>query len=228
VLPPRRGRFSDFSSTSLFFCGLAPPQESHMALVWQQQADGWVRVSLAPRRGRGAGRAASLDDRSARSADDRSARSADDGSARSANDARPRVPMPPVMSFEAGEAPAWALVVPSGLTVFRTGSLVALHLAVLADRDELLVVDEATGAKQRFFFSTEAAPLIEPAPVALTCPRCKDPLISGAPAVCCPTCRAWHHQTDERPCWTYSDFCAACPAQRTALDGRLSWTPEEL
>ncbi|MBM4093116.1 MAG: hypothetical protein FJ276_27460 [Planctomycetes bacterium] len=56
----------------------------------------------------------------------------------------------------------------------------------------------------------------------------EDPLISGAPAVCCPICRAWHHQTDERPCWTYSDFCAACPAQRTALDGRLSRTPEDL
>lgn len=186
-----------------------------MAMVWLQQADGWVRVPVAPSGGRGSDPAASLRGGLPRSADE-----------------GPRVPIAPalplVLPFEAEAGAAWALVVPPGLTVFRNGTPVTLQLTVLADRDELLVVDEATGAKQRFFFSTEAAPLIEPAPVALTCPRCKDPLISGAPAVCCPTCRAWHHQTDERPCWTYSDFCAACQAQRTALDGRLSWTPEEL
>ncbi|MBM4093115.1 MAG: hypothetical protein FJ276_27455 [Planctomycetes bacterium] len=194
-----------------------------MAMFWLRKTDEWANVPLASRGGRGSGPAGSPG-----------------GGSSPESAAGPRAPVAPeaslvlpfllpfVFPFDAEAGAAWALVIPPGLTVFRNGSPVSLGLTALADRDELLVVMEATGVKQRLYFSTEAAPLIEPAPVALTCPRCKDPLISGGPAVCCPTCRAWHHQTDERPCWTYSDFCAACPTQRTALDGRLSWTPEDL
>jgi hypothetical protein len=60
------------------------------------------------------------------------------------------------------------------------------------------------------------------------CPRCKQRLERADLAVKCPRCRAWHHQSEKFPCWTYDSTCALCQHQLTALDAGYSWTPEEL
>ena len=49
---------------------------------------------------------------------------------------------------------------------------------------------------------------------------------AGTPAVQCPACGRWFHQSAELPCWTYSDHCL-CP-QPTALDCGYQWTPHGL
>ena len=82
----------------------------------------------------------------------------------------------------------------------------------------------------RCYFSTETLARIEPLSeedATGCCPRCKQGLTAGQPAVKCPGCGVWHHQSDELPCWTYAERCAICGGS-TALDAGFSWTPEEL
>jgi hypothetical protein len=93
------------------------------------------------------------------------------------------------------------------------------------DRDEILL--HGVG---RCYFSTETLARIEPLSEESAtgcCPRCKQGMTAGEPAVRCPGCGVWHHQSDELPCWTYAERCAICGGS-TALDAGFSWTPEEL
>ena len=97
-------------------------------------------------------------------------------------------------------------------------------IRVLDDRDELRTDDDRT------FFSTESLAAIAPFPGderATFCPRCKLEIAPGSPAVRCPHCGVWHHQSDELPCWMYAEHCTMCD-QPTALDAGFRWTPEEL
>jgi hypothetical protein len=80
------------------------------------------------------------------------------------------------------------------------------------------------------FYSTERLALVEEFPGANApayCPRCKQAIASGHPAVKCPGCGVYYHQSNELPCWTYTDVCALCP-QSTALDAGYQWSPEAL
>ncbi len=104
------------------------------------------------------------------------------------------------------------------------GSPLDVGLRVLRDQDELVA------AGRRMFFSTETLAVIVPLPVterAVFCPRCKLEIAPGSPAVACPQCGVWHHQSDDYPCWTYAERCTLCD-QPSALDAGYRWTPDDL
>lgn len=124
-----------------------------------------------------------------------------------------------------GVAPSWTLLGGREASLRVNGHPLALGIRILRDRDEVSI------AGQRCFFSMEelarvvAFPgLAQPA----CCPRCKQRVEPGDLAVACPRCHAWHHQSEEFPCWTYDSTCALCQLQATALDAGYSWTPELL
>lgn len=117
---------------------------------------------------------------------------------------------------------AWILIGPPTVRV-NGRALVGLGIRVLRDRDELVVDGE------RYFFSTEthAAIVAAPAERALTCPRCTLPILADTPAVACPQCAVWHHQSDEFPCWSYAPECATC-RRPTTLEAGWRFDPERL
>jgi hypothetical protein len=119
----------------------------------------------------------------------------------------------------------WLVMCAARASVRLNGVLLRAGIRVLRDRDELQV--DGFG---RVYFSTEQLARVEPfAPGerAAVCPRCKQAIAAGSPAVCCPQCGVWYHQSDEFPCWTYAPRCVLCP-QPTALDAGYRWTPEGL
>jgi len=104
------------------------------------------------------------------------------------------------------------------------GVALGAGIAVLRDRDELFA------AGVRMFFSTETLAVIAPFPAGVEdvlCARCRTSMVADTPAVRCPDCGAWHHQTDGLPCWIYTERCARCP-RTTAFDADYAWTPEGL
>lgn len=120
---------------------------------------------------------------------------------------------------------AWYLVCSSGAAVRVNGETIMLGTRMMRDRDELLIEG------QRLFFSAEKLAKIvafqAAAGPAVICARCKQPLKEGDPAVECPSCGAWHHQSQELGCWLYGGSCALCD-QPTALDAGFRWTPQEV
>jgi hypothetical protein len=125
----------------------------------------------------------------------------------------------------AGVSPSWTLFGGWEASIFVNGQPLALGLRALRDRDEILF------AGQRCFFSMEELARVVPFPgltQAAYCPRCKQKVEPAEPAVACPHCRAWHHQSEKFPCWTYGSTCALCQLQSTALDAGYEWTPELL
>ena len=127
-----------------------------------------------------------------------------------------------------GDGPdaSWSLLSPPAVSALVNGAPSPLGLVVLADRDEIRV----PGSKP-VFFSTESLAAIVSFPADVRrgfCPRCQQPIEPGTPAVKCPGCGLWYHQSAALlPCWTYGDRCAAC-ARPTSLDAGFSWTPEEI
>ena len=138
---------------------------------------------------------------------------------------RPPGPLPvSLVRSERDRQDTWTLLaLPWAVTV--NGLPVPEGLRVLQDRDEIRIA-----GFERVFFSTERLAAIEPCLSSnspLMCPRCRQELVAGTPAVCCPACGVWHHQADGLECWTYAERCALC-AHSTALDTGYQWTPEEL
>lgn len=123
-----------------------------------------------------------------------------------------------------GRETLWALLLHAEARVLHNGQPVSAGLRLLAHRDAL-----ALEGQEPLFFSTEEAASVEPlaGPDQVVCPRCRDAVAPGEPAVRCPACGVVHHETGERNCWTYAAACALCP-QPTALDAGLQWTPEGL
>jgi hypothetical protein len=125
----------------------------------------------------------------------------------------------------AGVSPSWTLLGGRGASLRVNGQPLVLGVRALRDRDEISI------AGHRCFFSTEELAGIVPFPGLAQlayCPRCKQKMEFGVPAVACPRCRAWHHQSEKFPCWTYGSSCALCQTQSTALEAGYSWTPESL
>ncbi len=119
---------------------------------------------------------------------------------------------------------SWALIVSPGFAVRVNGRAPAAGLCVLADRDEIRV-----GAAEQYFFSTESLAAVEAFPGAertMYCGRCSQRMEPGAPAVRCPGCGVWFHQSPDLPCWTYAQKCAFCDTG-TSLDAGFTWIPEE-
>jgi hypothetical protein len=122
----------------------------------------------------------------------------------------------------AAEGGSWVLVGPPAVHV--NGSPLHTGIRVLRDRDEL------RADRDRIFFTTESLAAVVPFPGSgkkTFCVRCKLEILPGSPAVACPQCKLFHHQSVERDCWTYNACCAVCP-QETPFDTGFRWLPEEL
>jgi hypothetical protein len=119
----------------------------------------------------------------------------------------------------------WTLLAGRDAGVRINGLPLALGIRALADKDEILA------GGRRLFFSTEELARVIPFPglaQAAFCPRCKQIIEPGDLAVCCPGCRAWSHQSERYPCWTYGQTCALCQQQSTALDAGFNFNPAAL
>ena len=116
----------------------------------------------------------------------------------------------------------WLLLAPPRMA-WINGQELVVGLRVLRDRDEI----HLRGATP-MYFSTEVLAQVAAFP-GLTrpahCPRCRQVIEAGTPAVQCPGCRMWHHQSAGCECWTYGPTCAVCD-QATALDTGYRWQPE--
>jgi hypothetical protein len=126
-----------------------------------------------------------------------------------------------VMLARGGAGTTWVLLASDGVRVNGLPPVAGMH--VLRDRDEI-----AVGTNTEMFFSAETLAHIEGfpgAPQPAYCGRCRQAMTAGNPAVRCPQCGLWYHQTAELPCWTYAEACGFCP-QKTALDAGFVWIPE--
>ena len=119
---------------------------------------------------------------------------------------------------------AWLLLVDAASSARVNGVPVATGLALLDDRDEIVVADGS-----RFLVSFEEIAAVEPFPLAkaVPCARCRLPIEPGTPGVRCPLCAIWAHQSADRECFTYAEHCAVC-AGPTELGGALAWIPEDI
>ena len=128
-------------------------------------------------------------------------------------------------SGPAPHSPSWSLLAGRAAPLFVNGRALPLGLRVLRDKDAICI------AGQHLFFSAEELAQVAPFPglaQPACCPRCKQKLEIRDASVSCPSCHAWHHQSEKFPCWTYDSTCAFCQRQSTALDAGYSWTPEQL
>ena len=133
-------------------------------------------------------------------------------------------PVHPLVDLRRVRGDAETFVVLGTSAVRVNGAPLDVGIRVLRDRDELRV----DGC--RVYFSTESLAELVPFPGAdrpVFCARCKLEISAGTPAVRCPACTVWHHQTDRLPCFTYRETCSTCP-QPSALDAGYRWSPEEL
>lgn len=127
----------------------------------------------------------------------------------------------------------WVLLAKPADRLLVNGERLTLGIRVLRDRDELGLA--AAGDSQpvaRFYYSTEQLARVEPFPGGdkpVHCPRCKQPLEVGRPAVRCPSspCQLWHHEDPDNGlnCWSFAQHCALCE-QPTPLDAGYRWTPD--
>ncbi len=123
----------------------------------------------------------------------------------------------------ASDQPEWVCLAGRGVTI--NGERLVTGARVLADRDEIVMPEG-----ERVYFSTESKAEIQPLPHGLGevfCARCKKTIDPGSPAVACPQCGSWHHQTEELGCWNYIEKCSLCP-QATALDADFQFNPGDL
>lgn len=129
-----------------------------------------------------------------------------------------------LLCSRSAEGESWLIMntIPSGVVL--NGTPLRSGIRLLADRDEIHIAGAG-----RVYFSVERLACVVAFPGADTrvdCVRCKQEIVRGTPAVRCPACGRWFHQSDDLPCWTYSDRCL-CP-QPTALDAGYQWTPHGL
>lgn len=128
------------------------------------------------------------------------------------------------------EGEQWLVLAGESPAVRVNGRPLMAGLRLLRDRDAVAFVDPQTSADITLFFSTEQLVQILPLPddrAGTVCPRCRQGIDVGSPAVRCPECGTWHDETPQRNCWTYAATCAVCGAT-TDLAAGYRWTPEEL
>jgi hypothetical protein len=123
-------------------------------------------------------------------------------------------------------APDRWVVLAGAETRVRVNGLPMAGIHVLSDRDEVRVWSSGGLA---FFYSSERKASIEPyeGQSGAVCPRCQQGIGVGDPAVRCPRCGVWHHETEALGCWTYDARCAVC-SDATQLNAPYRWQPEDL
>lgn len=136
------------------------------------------------------------------------------------------VPRAALVRGREGAGEEWLVMAGPDAPIRVGGSPVPTGLRVLDDKSEV-----GRPGRAPVFLSTERQLRVEPftgAERQRECPRCKQPIATGTPAVRCPdpSCGYWHHQTDDLPCWTYASTCACC-AQETTMNAGFSWAPED-
>jgi hypothetical protein len=123
---------------------------------------------------------------------------------------------------------SWILMVAPEQRICANGVPLLAGIRVLQDRDHIQLFDR--GVAVGFYYSSELIPRVDAFPgmdQTVFCPRCKRVIEPGAPAVKCPGCSVWHHQSEEYPCWTYTEVCAMCP-QPTDLEAGFEFNPEDI
>lgn len=122
------------------------------------------------------------------------------------------------------ERRGWLLLAPFRLRLWVNGDLLGAGLRLLRDKDEL-----RCAGSPPVYFSTEVPATIgvfPDTPRPARCPRCRQTLTPGRPAVRCPSCETWHHEEPGCNCWTHTPACALC-GHGTSLDTDYRWRPEE-
>lgn len=122
-------------------------------------------------------------------------------------------------------ASRWLILAPAESRLRLNGERLGTGISLLQERDELLLPGCAPA-----YFSTEEVAAVAPLPDLarpVVCPRCRQEIATGSPAVCCPGCGVWHHQSPDSGCWNYSPTCAQC-VQPTSLAFDHRWRPEEV
>jgi hypothetical protein len=117
----------------------------------------------------------------------------------------------------------WIVIAGDGSDISINGIPLFLGIHVLRDRDEIRWSREGFG-----FYSSEELASVVSFPQAdrkIFCPRCKQKIVPETPAVQCPNCGIWYHQSQEFPCYSYTPNCAIC-ARKTNLGGEFEWIPE--
>ncbi len=119
----------------------------------------------------------------------------------------------------------WVLMTGKARRAWVNGVPATLGIRVLDHQDRITIDGVGTT-----FLSTETLPCIESFPEDIgprQCPRCRLAVEVGRPAVLCPGCAIWYHESEEFPCFTCTSTCVFCP-QETALDTGFRWIPEAL
>jgi len=192
--------------------------EETMAHLWVHRAEGWEAQELKGKRFNLAGLSLPREREEGREESD------DAGNAQHVTHGGPAW----LIAAEAGGPPVWALVAARGSNARVNGCPPVAGLRVLSDRDEIRI-----GAATEVYFSSESLASVVPFPASgppermVRCGRCHQPIGLGDPAVRCPRCALWFHETAKWPCWTYSAECGGLCGQPTALDAGFSWAPED-
>jgi len=126
---------------------------------------------------------------------------------------------------ELSEEETWVVLHAPGSALRINGTALATGIRVLSHRDELCL----TGVAGRVFFSLEGLARVDPfaGVEGSHCPRCQQPIEPGTPAVRCPQCKVWYHESEEFGCWSYSATCSLCD-QPTEFGAGFRWTPEQV
>ena len=91
----------------------------------------------------------------------------------------------------------------------ETSDSLAREHAIDPLRNVVLEASAGTGKTRvlvdRYVSLLEAG--VEPLPAVshdVHCPRCRQPIATGTPAVRCPGSEVWHHGVNEPSCWSYA------------------------
>jgi hypothetical protein len=104
---------------------------------------------------------------------------------------------------DGSDSPAYVLLVKDGAPVRLNGQQ-PLSVSLLQDRDEIML------GSVYAYYTTEVLAEIVPfagAHETIFCARCKSALAEEGPAVQCPACSLWYHETEAQPCWSYAQTC---------------------
>ncbi len=107
-----------------------------------------------------------------------------------------------LVKTSAANTALWVLLTSpdSSVSLMREGIDSPAGIRVLKDKAVIRI-----GLSGNLFFSEEVLAAIETFPGMdrqMTCPRCKQAIGPQTPAVRCPSCGTWYHQTDTLPCYS--------------------------